>query len=91
MRLRSSSFDPFPLASLAFEQQRLIMSAWQTIWWRTADALPARAVAEEGAFQVSGDLPFDIVDPVIVFLVQVLETAMAAGRFVGPSADPRRG
>lgn len=39
MRYRSPSFDPFALVSLAFEQQRLIMSAWQTIWLRTADAL----------------------------------------------------
>ena len=39
MHYRRPSFDPFALASLAFEQQRLMMSAWQTVWWRTADAL----------------------------------------------------
>ena len=49
MRYRSPSFDPFALASLAFEQQRLIMSAWQTIWWRTADAMSGTMSQKEFA------------------------------------------
>lgn len=39
MRNRKYAFDPILLARLAFEQQRLMFSAWQTIWWRTAQAM----------------------------------------------------
>ncbi|HMB48979.1 MAG TPA: hypothetical protein VKN63_11945 [Afifellaceae bacterium] len=39
MASRRAAFDPFALARLAFQQQQLMMSSFQTIWWRSARAM----------------------------------------------------
>jgi hypothetical protein len=47
MPSRKSSFDPVALMRLAFEQHQLMLSVWQTIWWRTASAMAGTLTARE--------------------------------------------
>lgn len=47
MRPRKLSYDPVALLRLAFEQQQMMLSAWQTIWWRTAMAMAGTMTQRE--------------------------------------------
>jgi hypothetical protein len=47
MSSRKSVFDPVALMRLAFEQQQMMLSAWQIIWWRTAMAMAGTMTQRE--------------------------------------------
>lgn len=47
MPSRKLVHDPIALMRLAFEQQQMMLSAWQTIWWRTLSAMAGTLTRRE--------------------------------------------